>query len=171
MQTLAGLALDVKHHDSQGEYPSSSSLVAIQHLLNIFVCLNIFQFLMLIALGYLYRRREAVAAVAGTYGSPGETMLEEFDEDQESSPKSANYSDHTAGVDDSIYLRRMSREGHMSSVIFPKPHPKSKTKQVKRGELFAGLSVALVVLAWTLFLVTAWMKLRSKVERGAAEVP
>jgi hypothetical protein len=47
------------------------------------------------------------------------------------------------------------------------PGDRPKTNQVKRGELFAGLSAALVLFAWVLFLVTAWLRLRSKAEREA----
>jgi hypothetical protein len=40
--------------------------------------------------------------------------------------------------------------------------------EVRRGEFFTCVSVTLVVFAWVLFLVTAWLRLRSKVEQGGA---
>ncbi|PCH33619.1 MFS general substrate transporter [Wolfiporia cocos MD-104 SS10] len=42
---------------------------------------------------------------------------------------------------------------------------------VRRGEVFATISAMLIVFAWALFLGTAYLKLRSKEERGSAGVP
>jgi len=41
----------------------------------------------------------------------------------------------------------------------------SKT-EVRRGELAASASAVLVLFAWVLFMVTAWLRLRSRQERG-----
>ncbi|TFK57279.1 MFS general substrate transporter [Heliocybe sulcata] len=40
--------------------------------------------------------------------------------------------------------------------------------EVRRGELAATASAVLVLFAWVLFMVTAWLRLRSKQERGGA---
>jgi len=154
MQTLAGLELDT----------GGGGQAAIQYLLNAFLCLNVFQFMALMALAYLDRRKKAAAAVASIHS---ETISEDSDEDQPSSPHTVNDADNNEGAD-SIRLCLLPGEGHSSSTSFP-THS-SKAKRGRRGELFAGLSLALIVLSWMLFLFTAWIKLRSKVERGALGV-
>jgi hypothetical protein len=168
MQTLAGLVLDTKPQGSPMEEPLSDNLVAIQYLLNAFLCLNVFQFMALMVLAHLDKRKKAAAAVANIHGYPSEAVPEDFDVDDPSSPYMANYVDHTEGAG-STRLYLLPREGHLSSATFPGHY--SKAKQGRRGQLFAGLSLALVVLSWTLFLITAWMKLRSTAEHGAAEMP
>ncbi|KAI8995613.1 MFS general substrate transporter [Trametes punicea] len=40
--------------------------------------------------------------------------------------------------------------------------------EVRRGEIFAVLCVVLIAFTWILFMGTAWLKLRSKEERGSA---
>ncbi|EPQ60798.1 MFS general substrate transporter [Gloeophyllum trabeum ATCC 11539] len=40
--------------------------------------------------------------------------------------------------------------------------------EIRRGEISAAASAALVVFAWVLFMVTAWLRLRSKQDRGGA---
>lgn len=39
--------------------------------------------------------------------------------------------------------------------------------ELRRGEIFATLSGLLIFFAWVLFIATAWLRLRSKEERGA----
>jgi len=113
------------------------------------------------------------------------------DEEQLDSPKDADYGEVAEG---SISLPLLPREEFSSPSTSPKlTHPllvsqnprfaedlverndvglqiprnnQKKRKQFRRGLLFAGLSTTLVVLAWALFLVTAWIKLRPA-ERGA----
>ena len=41
-------------------------------------------------------------------------------------------------------------------------------REVKRGEMFAMLCGGLIAFAWILFMGTAWLRLRSKEERGAS---
>ena len=194
MQTLAGLALDTKHQPSPGKnIPSRGGLEAIQYLLNAFVILNVFQFLVLMTLAHLDRRRKAAAAtVADIYGSSDELITDMFNEDPLDSPNNPE------GAEGSIRLSLSARGGPVPSAVLPEeshpllvsdvsersllvadaaepnssppipPGDPPKTNQVKRGELFAGLSAALVLFAWVLFLVTAWLRLRSKAEREGA---
>jgi hypothetical protein len=198
MQTLAGLALDTKHQPSPGknipDVPSRDGLAAIQYLLNAFVLLNVFQFLVLMTLAHLDRRRKAaVATVADFYGSSGELITDDHNEDPLDSPNNLE------GAEGSICLSLSARGRPVPSAASPEesrpllvsdaesslfatdaaepnssppvtPGDPPKTNQVKRGELFAGLSAALVVFAWVLFLVTAWLRLRSKAEREAATI-
>jgi hypothetical protein len=192
MQTLAGLALDAKRQPSPGKnIPSRGGLEAIQYLLNAFVLLNVFQFLVLMTLAHLDRRRKAAAAtVADIYGSSDELITDMFNEDPLDSPNNPE------GAEGSIRLSLSARGGPVPSAVLPEeshpllvsdverslfaadaaepnssppipPGDPPKTNQVKRGELFAGLSAALVLFAWVLFLVTAWLRLRSKAEREA----
>jgi hypothetical protein len=192
MQTLAGLALDAKRQPSPGKnIPSPGGLEAIQYLLNAFVLLNVFQFLVLMTLAHLDRRRKAAAAtVADIYGSSDELITDMFNEDPLDSPNNPE------GAEGSIRLSLSARGGPVPSAVLPEeshpllvsdverslfaadaaepnssppipPGDPPKTNQVKRGELFAGLSAALVLFAWVLFLVTAWLRLRSKAEREA----
>ncbi|KAH9946637.1 MFS general substrate transporter [Amylocystis lapponica] len=54
--------------------------------------------------------------------------------------------------------------GHLSA-----PTRIVRTKaEMQRGEVAAALSVMLIFLAWVLFIMTAWMKLRSKEERDGS---
>lgn len=66
---------------------------------------------------------------------------------------------------------------YLVSPLAPRSHSRgsirvSRSKSViRRGEVFAALSGMLIFFAWALFLVTAYLKLRSKAERGSAGVP
>ena len=192
MQTLAGLALDTEHQRLPGKDTPDAPSRSIQHLLNTFVLLNIFHFLALIALAHLDRRRKAViASVASLHGSPVEISSVDFHQNRSDSRKNAGYSDDVA--QGSILSPPSARAGLFSSVTSSEQTPllsderrsyfadsiepdrsfqihPPKTKEIRRGELFTGLSAMLVVFAWVLFLVTAWLKLRSKAERGRTAV-
>ncbi|KZT02737.1 MFS general substrate transporter [Laetiporus sulphureus 93-53] len=62
------------------------------------------------------------------------------------------------------------------SPISPRSHSRSTLRVsrskavIRRGELFAAMSAMMIVFAWALFLGTAYLKLRSKEERGSAGV-
>jgi hypothetical protein len=189
MQTLSGLILDNKYKGSLEERapdtPSGGESRAIQRLLNTFLCLNVVHFVALVTLAHLDRRKKAAATSAPSgHGSLG--ISDDLDEDQPSSPESPG---HVRGVEGlltstrrrysttsreqtsllsnprtSYYTRNLSEPDRGTQVHLPKP------MEVRRGEFFACLSAALVVFAWVLFLVTAWLRLRSKVERGGAAV-
>lgn len=199
MQTLAGLALDTRRQSPPGKeipaFPSRGSLAAIQYLLNAFMLLNVFQFLVLMTLAHLDRRRKAaVATVADVYGSSGELITDDYNDDQLDSPESADHAGNAEDAEGAIRLSLSDRGRPVPSSVSPKDSrsllisdaerslfaegpaepnsspsiPRSdppKTNQVKRGEFFAGLSAALIVFAWALFLITAWLRLRSKAER------
>ena len=80
----------------------------------------------------------------------------------------------TLAVDSSIPLRRSaSQSSSMRSRYLIPGTPTSgqvvRTKrEVKRGEIFALLCGGLIAFAWLLFMGTAWLRLRSKEERGAS---
>lgn len=198
MQTFAGLALDTGSTGSPGEdtpdTPSRRGLAGIQHLLNAFLVLNMCQLLALRALANLDRRRKTAAASAlGIHGSSSERIPDEFDGNETGSPESGHFGEDNA--EGTIHLPLSAAERSLHPPNSPEqmhPHlvsetgrsyidssdanprtqiPQSvplKSKQVKRGELFVGLSASLVVFAWVSFLVTAWLRLRSRAERGGA---
>jgi hypothetical protein len=191
MQTLAGLALDTEHQQL-GKVTPDAPLRAIQYLLNTFALLNVFHFLALLALGRLDRRRKAAAAlIINTRGSPGVILSSPYHQNQSGSLKGA-YTEDAERTEDDIRSPLSAGAGLFSSATSPDHTPllsdarrsyftedvidsnrrsrenPPKTKLLRRGELFAGLSAALVVFAWALFLVTAWLKLRSKAERGGS---
>lgn len=191
MQTFAGLALDTKRRGKGEEAlaPSQGGL-NIQHLLDAFLVLNIFHLLGLVALGALDRRRKAAKTlIANMPISPAERISDE-DEDEQADPSN--------NAEGSIQLPMSAREGPFPSASSPDPripllissversqhvddpteprpasspismNDPSRSKQARRGEIFAGLCAALIIFAWVLFLVTAWLRLRSKEERGAS---
>ncbi|KZT74645.1 MFS general substrate transporter [Daedalea quercina L-15889] len=51
------------------------------------------------------------------------------------------------------------------------PYPRRSKAVLRRGEFFAVLSGMAIFSAWVLFLVTAYLRLRSKEERGSAGMP
>jgi hypothetical protein len=192
MQTLSGLVLDTKRKGSPEEHvpdtPSDGESMAIQRLLNIFLCLNVVHFVALMALAHLERQKNA-AATSAPSGHGSLNISHDLDEDQPSPPKSPENTGHAGGVEGlptstrrrsscsttspeqtsllsnartSYYTRNLSEPDRGTQVHLPKP------MEVRRGEFFACVSATLVVFAWVLFLVTAWLKLRSKVERGGA---
>ncbi|KAI0078898.1 MFS general substrate transporter [Panus rudis PR-1116 ss-1] len=80
-------------------------------------------------------------------------------------------------IEQSIPLLRHSRESTSSSstrrnsqLITGTPHMHLSMKvsrgEIRRGRIFAVLSGFLIVFAWVLFMGTAWLRLRSKEERG-----
>jgi hypothetical protein len=197
MQTLAGLALDTRQGSPANVtpgVPSRGGLMAIQHLLNTFVVLNIFHFLALMALAHLDRRRKA--AVTSAASMHDEIVQDDLYEEHTGSPKTGDYVEDSGGAESPIRLSLSAREALPSVTLPQQTHPllmtnidrssfvetpletnprlqitpsdPPKSKQERRGELFAGLSAALIVFAWALFLVTAWLRLRSKAERGGS---
>lgn len=50
-------------------------------------------------------------------------------------------------------------------------HLRKSKASLRRGEVFATMSAMAIFFVWVLFLGTAYMKLRSKEERGSAGVP
>lgn len=191
MQTFAGLALDNRSTSSPGQdtpdNPSQRDLAGIQHLLNVFFLLNICQLLALMALAHLDRRRKsATASTVDIHGSGGGTIPDEFDDGLPANGHLAE--DDQEGtirlplsvIDVSFLPTNLPEQGHPllasetqeSYHAWVPSHPTHlptgvplKPNRVRRGELFAGLSASLVVFAWVLFLVTAWLRLRSKADR------
>ncbi|KAI0651837.1 MFS general substrate transporter [Trametes meyenii] len=69
----------------------------------------------------------------------------------------------------SRYLVEAVAEAEASGPTVPVKAKVLRTKaEVRRGELFAVLSGVLIAFAWVLFMGTAWLRLRSKEERGGS---
>jgi hypothetical protein len=187
MQTFSGMALDSHHTRSQEDppgVPSNSEPSAVQRLLNTFAFLNVLHFIVLVVLFFLDRRRKrALNSISQNDGPLGGILTDDFNEDQSGLPKSAEYADHTMATEGSTYLptsvswatpheqspllsdREESYTGGLAEPARPHQLPQLKQYDVRRGRVFAGLSAALVVFAWVLFLATAWSRLRSKSQR------
>lgn len=191
MQTLSGLWLDSEEEEekirsitvlSEGDGPR------LQWLLNVFFFVNFLHLAAIQGLSYLNERKRNAQAEAVA-------QHERDDEDEErlgasgsatridgpsSSPDLAplSSSDQTPAGDDAT--SPLLHHGDASSVyqsydthLRPR-QPQQDTSlmgatspaEVRRGKVFASLCAATVVFAWVLFLVTSFIKIRSKHERG-----
>lgn len=170
MQTFAGLALDTKFSkDKDQSTPTRSGTTAIQWLLIVWLILNVTHFCGLLVLAHLDQQRNVAI-------EKGSVILETLDEAEEPSDSSAI---EQAGVDHnndefaegSIHLPQAplsdeNLEPDSNGQHSPPTDELHETKRVKRGEFFAGLCAVFIVFAWVLFLVTAWLRLRSKKDRN-----
>jgi len=91
MQTLSGLVLDIKRKGSPEVHApdtlSNRKSMAIQHLLNTFLCLNVVHFVVLMTLAHLECRKNAVVMSASS-GHGSLNISHDLDKDQPSSAKS-----------------------------------------------------------------------------------
>ncbi|KAF7969337.1 hypothetical protein HWV62_27661 [Athelia sp. TMB] len=173
VQTLAGLALDTKHAS-----PNGKAGLNIQRLINAWVVLAALHFCMLLALGELDRRRKAanvLLAVNARLRSPVEILTEDLDEVHSEASVHSDY-----GTEGSVHQHGTPREApHPSSslpdqrlsLLIPEPmiarsQSPVQSKRMRQGDIYAVLCFMLIVFAWVLFLATAWVRLRSKAERG-----
>lgn len=128
-QTLTGLALDTRK-DADGR----SSDMALQHLLNILVMLNALQFFSILGLAGLQRHKAEMVWKQRRLPLGEEQPLI-------NSPMETHFTDTSLGS-------RTWLEGVVDI-----------RREVKRGRVFAALSVMSIAFAWILFLGTAWFKL------------
>ncbi|EIN13724.1 MFS general substrate transporter [Punctularia strigosozonata HHB-11173 SS5] len=184
-QTLAGLSLDT-------DKPSSGDKgnpTAIQHLLNTFASLNVLQFCGILALRYLDRHRRAAALAS----DPAYLAPESGSTDRENDPRrrvkeamDVNVL-HDAFEDDEHEPLPSTSFPEQRRPLLPQRHSQVSEderrlqdevdagrdlkgvalshEEVRRGECFAISGTLLIVLTWVLFMVTAWLKLRSKADR------
>jgi len=139
-QTLSGLAMD----NAKKNHPDGSST---QEIINAFLILNLFQLLSILGVAYLQRRREVASRTVRRVPSASPGLP-----DDPSRP--------LLGVSEPN--RRYSTESRMR---IPLEGEISK-KEVRRGDVFATISAALIISAWVLFLGTAWFKLGMKKTTG-----
>jgi hypothetical protein len=130
----------------------------IQHLLNIFVVLNIIQVVAILGMARLdkqrtkteipdpIKRRSLIDTRSSTVPEVSQTSLLSGEQISLSLDQHPSYCS-TAASSSSTYEE--NSHGGLDS-----------------GEVFMYFCGGLVVFAWTLFLGTAWMRLRSKGDRG-----
>jgi hypothetical protein len=133
-QTLAGLALDGRKGDKAGSDPS-----AVQHVLNTFAVLNVLQLLNIFGLVYLQRKKNARLA------------------NEENRQSDANTGETQPLLDEEPAHTRYSTDASMP--VEERRDEASRKKEVKRGKVFMGTSVMLILFAWVLFMGTAWVRL------------
>lgn len=129
----------------------------MQHLLNIFLILNILQLISILALAYLQRRKSATAAAhtlkrtPSFYRASSLSPHPHLDAADQERPLLGD------GVEP---LRRYSSTG--SRIRPSRDEAAAAVKEVRRGEFFVVLSAASILFAWVLFLGTAWFRLGMK---------
>jgi hypothetical protein len=153
-QTLAGLLLDIKKQPQPGAENSQS----LQRLLRVFFFVNIIHLFSIAGLYVLERR---------------ETRREErIGRPRTAHPVSLSYTgpEH----DETQPLLSPSLESELNQRQQEEEHedetrPAEKPQSTRRGEFFTILSAILIVATWVLFMVTAYLRLRSKRERQGEE--
>ncbi|KAF8898714.1 major facilitator superfamily domain-containing protein [Infundibulicybe gibba] len=147
-QTFSGLVLDIKKKDGKARS------AALQHLLNIFLALNILQFISIIALTKFQKRKNLLLATARRSTSvPSSERTRESTTDQ-TTPLLEGYESRSRSPHN---IRRNSRprRGPLRDDFATK-------EEQQRGEFFAVFSAGLIIIAWVFFIGTAWMKLGMK---------
>ncbi|KAI0274664.1 major facilitator superfamily domain-containing protein [Gloeopeniophorella convolvens] len=168
-QTIAGLILDTNprgNDDTSGDR-------RYQHLLNTFLGINILQFVGIMLLWHLNRRQNELErrrrkSVDSASNTAKVTDLEEGDSEEEplllEQPQSVSYA--AGGATLSPHSRDSPPFTHHATGAFASAVQQSSRK---RGKVFGGMCLLLIIAAWVLFLVTAWLRLRSKSERGGLQ--
>ncbi|KAF8078597.1 major facilitator superfamily domain-containing protein [Lyophyllum atratum] len=132
-QTLAGLALDTRENAG-----GRSSDAALQHLLCIFLILNVLHLFSVLGLAGLQRRKAQESTVAK------QRQVSRGDAQPLINPTESH----------SRYISVGSRTWGESVV--------DTKREVRRGGVFALLCAMSIAFAWILFLVTAWFRLGKK---------
>jgi hypothetical protein len=160
-QTLAGLSLDPTKSPQIPDTPAGTN-APIQHLLVVFASLNVLQLFGILFMAYLDRRQKVTSADFG-HG--------EFSRRRASNANrlTATLEDEPAEDPEFIPTTSMTPADQERPLLRPDlPHSSNPrmTRLIKRGKLFARMCALLIGFAWILFLGTAWLRLRSKKERG-----
>ncbi|KAL0569028.1 hypothetical protein V5O48_012936 [Marasmius crinis-equi] len=138
-QTVAGLALD------QHKRGKTNSQAAIQRVINGWFTINIAQFLSILGLAYLQRRKDEAEKVASVSRSPSRSHPRE---------DSALLGEHSHS--------RFSSSPATSRIRRSLRDEMKAKQEVRRGGFFVALSAAFVVFAWVLFMSTAYFRLGKK---------
>jgi hypothetical protein len=144
--------------------------VAIQHLLEAWLAANILQFGFIAWLHYLERRRRRFREVAESSASA------DHDTSSLKPPRSRSFSRSRhwdVGAAASIPVGDAVAE--LRQPLLPPVtsrggdhHDGPSRREVRRGKIFSAVGGGLIVFAWVLFMTTAWLRLRSKSERGSS---
>ncbi|KAI0307827.1 major facilitator superfamily domain-containing protein [Multifurca ochricompacta] len=168
-QTLAGFILDkdvIKPDTPPGLRDGRSQL-----LLNAFLGVNAFQLGWILLLWHLIRQRDGRTrwwqGPQSLHSIPDAlhaTKMIEDDDDGEG-PLLLEQLQSGSSVSNNATLSPSDTEPLHNPNNFGIPLPVGKLSIRKKGIFFGGLCIILVVIAWALFLITAWLRLRSKSER------
>ena len=157
-QTLAGILLDTDISGHGLKLPKRDDAVAIQHLLYAFLLFNVLQLLSLHGLAYpdqCRRGRERDPyCPEDLFFTPGSDSNASMHSHLETAP----------GVEGTPLL------SHDDSMPWDPAHNVCRLSEKRRGRIYAWLSALLICAAWVLFLGTAWLRLRSKEERGVRHI-
>jgi len=151
VQTLAGIWLD--NPKPIPGTPNPEDTIAIHYLIYAFLLLNVLQFISLAGLAHLDKRRRG--RDQHPY-CPEELMVNPPPDSApvELSPERTSLLSHPALVSD-----------HDLAAWDP-AHNVCRRSERRRGRIYAWLSALLICFAWALFLGTAWLRLRSREDRG-----
>lgn len=130
----------------------------LQWLLNTFVFFNILQLIGIWGLGYLDRRKKRSMSVNGGDGQGNEHVSQQRVPLLRSRPNSPI--DEGPG-----YVIASESRGRPKAL----PEPVSPA-EIKRGRVFALMSLGMVIFAWILFLTVSFVKIRSKQDREGRPV-
>ena len=189
-QTLSGLWLDSK---KGGEKTRSITVLSegdgshLQWLLNGFLFVNVLHLAAIWGLGYLNEKKQNVQGEVAQH----ERENDEDEERQGASGSAAGVGGSSSSSDlipqspsdrppagdhpaSPLLHQRDTSSIYQNYGTNPRPRQPQQdtalmgattTAEVRRGKLFASLCVATVVFAWALFLVTSFIKIRSRRER------
>jgi hypothetical protein len=152
-QTIAGLILDVKKlsvSDPKGNNQAS------QTLLRLLLILNVAHLWFVLCLWMLQKKKQLHEPEESVYLPTSRRTSRVFE------------ANDTEQVEQQRLLEGAERTYSPPSSIIPPTTrlPDLQTPEVRRGRLFARISMGLLGIAWVLFLGTAWLKLRSKADRS-----
>jgi MFS family permease len=153
-QTLAGLALDQHSKDPQGTEK------AIQRLLDIFFAINVLQLFTIMGLACLQRHNDLTVeaeAEARRTSTGNSTRLNSESYTGEAQPLL-----QASNVESHLYVPSARGYSHSSTGSRIRQSMRDEKRMIgerKRGRVFAGCSAGLILLAWMLFMGTAYMRL------------
>ncbi|KAH7883611.1 major facilitator superfamily domain-containing protein [Phlebopus sp. FC_14] len=157
LQTLAGLWLDTPKQ----RFLDGDDAFSIQYLLNAFLLLNILQFISLFALGHVDRRRKGRDQLPYC----PEDLVQNMQPDL-SSPIAEDPSPPSVDPRKPLLTRPVAAISAYDLTAWDPRHGVCRRSEMRRGRIFAFLCAVLICSAWVLFLTIAWLRLRSKEDRG-----
>ncbi|KAF8843939.1 MFS general substrate transporter [Paxillus ammoniavirescens] len=157
-QTLAGMWLD--HANNRLESPEREDDDAIDYLLYAFLFLNVLQLISLAGLGHFDkcrrgRDRHPYCPEDLIVTSPDSASISSTQRDNSPQREQTPLFTHPIAIASDQNLAAWG-PGHNVYICSEK----------RRGRIYACLSALLICTAWVLFLSIAWLRLRSKEERG-----
>lgn len=143
-QTLSGILLDIKGPSNE------RSETALQYLLDTFLTLNVLECFSLVLLVYLLRIKSVSRSP-----SRASTVDARRSRVSSASGESQALEQETPLLTHDNNIRYSSTDNQSSS-RFSREISKS---EVQRGKIMSFLTAAVILLAWILFMTTAWVRL------------